>query len=171
MKNTKSKPKKTLAVVPTAPAIVPPPTKAELLRATAQAMVDARNKEIDAAMPAVTAAVAAMDAELVTYAKAHLATADVETSFWSGGASVSFQVAVPVTDRLRELDRVAAEARKAVPRTLHFEDVLRDLREADARAKDRTKAILAIPGTAEHLAKAGRRLLGLDLASQPSIAA
>lgn len=177
-----SKPKSSREKAPKAPpmtiavrpedSVKPPPTKRELLEATAMAVYRDNVARHNEAEKLAREASAALDEAIHAYLMAHASEGKVSRDYYypsSSHISVDLRFKVPNEGPLKVLADAAYEARVAVRGVESYVQVLARIRDAQKSSSDRVADILAAPGVAEALAKAGRRMLGLAEAANPSV--
>lgn len=152
--------------------IKPPPTKRELLEATAMVIWRDNVARHNEAEKLARETSAALDAAIHAYLMGRASEGKVNRDCYSPGSShisVELQFKVPNEGPLKALADAAYEARGAVRRVESYEQTLCRLRKAQPSISNRVTDILAAPGVAEALTKVGRRMLGLAEASKPSV--
>lgn len=153
--------------------VKPPPTKRELLEATAMALCEDNAKRREEATKVAKKAVEARDDAIHAWVLCRAKDGKLDANYYHPShvrMDVSLNFHVPMEGPLKVLADAAYEACLAIPRPLNYVDALKNLQRAQATAKsDRVSDILAAPGVAEALAKAGKRILGIAEAAQPSV--
>lgn len=152
--------KNTLAVA--LPDGAPKLTRAQVLRATAEALDDKNHREWKAAVVARDAARLKLNKQAEKLARAQLKTAKVEVreGWQQSEYTVRFEVEIPKSDLLAEVD--ALNACPLVKR-ITFDDYLCTLRKkAEHIADGAIVALLSDPSIRKRFEEAGAALMGAD---------
>lgn len=156
------------ALVRVGETIVPPPTKAQLMRATARALADDHAKQRAARVLAITAARKRRDEKMVKIAKAKFSEARVMIidNTWSKSCTVEFAVEIPrdlvpeEEAELRSLRELSAKSER---------DFLKELREAEKGNESQAKDLLDDEEVRAKLLEAGKRILAGALAKPGAV--
>lgn len=142
--------------------VTPPPTKSEVLRATARALAMDHQKEIAKGQEKRRLVMSRINQISLKRARKLLSKAVVEcTEPYKSNApfEVQLTVAIPAND-LELVDLWNVYRSIAVPKRKSEDDFLNELKIASATVRDRVPQLLADPKVLQHLLDSGKAILG-----------
>lgn len=165
----------TMAVATVEKAMTPPPTKAEVLRATARALFLDHQEQIRRCEEKRNAVMSRIKKLSLKLARKILATAEVQCQEpYKPIDKFEVEISVSVPGDSKELLDLWAEYKViAVPRRKPEDAFLNELRDASATQSDRVPQLLADPKVVQHLLESGKALLAAKAAqgAKPAIEA
>lgn len=165
----------TMAIATVEKAVTPPPTKAEVLRATARALAMDNQTEIRRCEDKRQAVLSRIKQLSLNRSRKLLSKAGVvchEPYKPDGSFEVELSVSLPGNDK--EFRDLWHEYRSiSIPKRRTEDFYLNELRSASATQSDRVPQLLADPKVLQHLLESGKALLAAKAAqgSQPAIEA